>query len=95
MREVLKDEERDVVYTAPGGQVVVLEYAAGVDSTIYGGGTDCIVKGPVEVLYRHCRSGATGAEWRPGCFASGPLKLPLPRSGGRPCLAQRDPEGGR
>jgi hypothetical protein len=42
-------EQRTAVYTEPGGQVVVVEYAA-VDGGPYGGAVGCIVKGLAQTL---------------------------------------------
>jgi hypothetical protein len=42
-------EERDAVYTEPGGQVVVVQYAA-VEGGAYGGAQGCIVKGVAQTL---------------------------------------------
>lgn len=43
------NEERDVVYTTPGGQVIVFQYAA-AEGTLYGGSAGCIVKGLLQVV---------------------------------------------
>jgi hypothetical protein len=43
------DEERSVVFTEPGGQVVVIQYAAAEGAAVYGG-TNCIVKGLAQTL---------------------------------------------
>lgn len=42
-------EERDVVYTEPGGQVVVIQYGA-VSGGAYNGATGCVVKGLAQTL---------------------------------------------
>jgi Pentapeptide repeats (8 copies) len=42
-------EERNVVYTEPGGQVAVVQYAA-VEGGAYGGAQGCVVKGLAQTL---------------------------------------------
>jgi hypothetical protein len=43
-------EQRPVVYTAPGGQVIVIQHAVVRNSILYGGGPGCFVKGVAQIL---------------------------------------------